>query len=391
MRPSSEVELMSLHQRIEYARHWIYDVALPFWGSVGVDAGWGFVELLDGRARPTQLPYKRLRVQARQVYVFSHAYATGYLPGLELAQQGWEFMCRHGRRQDGGWVRQIGRRGGVVDPTLDLYDQAFALLAAAWWARVSGDQSALDLADETLEIIDLRLAIPDAAGWFSQEGSAAALLQDPHMHLLEAVSALDDAAGGKKYLARIESILEIFNTALFDPITKTVAEQFGPTWKRPTRPGLRVMPGHHYEWSWLLRRAASKAWGADRWAEALFKFAERYGRDPETGLVYEHVFDDGSVTERTFRIWPNSEALKAHLVRFYMQRTIDTSKVSGLLGNLFKWFLFGPAEGTWVDRLDANLAPAVDTIPASSLYHLFSAIAELGPLEFALSDSNLPI
>lgn len=174
-------------------------------------------------------------------------------------------MCKHGRRSDGGWVRRMGRRGGVLDPTLDLYDQAFALLAAAWWARASGDRSPFTAADETLEVIDWRLAAPSGLGWWSEDGASASMLQDPHMHLLEGVTALDDAVGDMRYRGRMRSILDVFEQALFDPMTRTVAERFDPMWKRVAgADGVAVMPGHHYEWIWLLHRAAAKIPGADR-------------------------------------------------------------------------------------------------------------------------------
>jgi mannose/cellobiose epimerase-like protein (N-acyl-D-glucosamine 2-epimerase family) len=377
-----ENEALTLHQRIDRSRHWLYEVALPFWGSVGVDPGFGFVEHLDGNARPAAVPYKRLRVQARQVYVFSHAYVTGYSAGLDCAQHGWEFMCKHGRRLDGGWVRQMGRRGGVLDSTLDLYDQAFALLAAAWWARASGDQTALAAADETLEAIDRRLAAPDRLGWWSEDGPAAALLQNPHMHMLEALAALDEAADDMRYRARMHDVLDIFEHALFDPVTGTVAEYFDPAWKRlPGPEGVAVMPGHHYEWVWLLHRTDSRVGGGRRWAQALLEFAERAGRDAESGLVYDEVLEDGRVARRSFRTWANSEPLKAHLARFEREGTADARRLDELLDNLWSRFLRGPVEGTWMDRLDERLAPAATTIPASTLYHLFAAISELLRLE----------
>ena len=44
---------------------------LPFWSTVGRDRpGFGFVEHLDPAARPADVPYKRVRVQARRIFVF---------------------------------------------------------------------------------------------------------------------------------------------------------------------------------------------------------------------------------------------------------------------------------------------------------------------------------
>ena len=42
-------------------------------------------------------------------------------------------------------------------------------------------------------------------------------------------------------------------------------------------------------------------------------------------------------------------------------------------------FLTGVLPGGWMDRLDAEGRPAADFIPASTLYHLLGAVAELDP------------
>ena len=39
-------------------------------------------------------------------------------------------------------------------------------------------------------------------------------------------------------------------------------------------------------------------------------------------------------------------------------------------------FLGRPVAGGWIDHVDANGAPMVDFMPASTLYHVFLAAAE---------------
>ena len=52
-------------------RSWLIDTALPLWGDVGVDRdGPGFVEQLTLQGRPADVSFKRVRVQARQIYCF---------------------------------------------------------------------------------------------------------------------------------------------------------------------------------------------------------------------------------------------------------------------------------------------------------------------------------
>ncbi len=142
-------------------RAWVFQKALPFWEKQGVDAvGGGFCEhlRLDGVA--AGVPFKRLRVQARQTYVFSHAALLGYSGGLDVAHKGYEFMSRHGQLSGGAWARRMGREGGVIDSTADLYDLAFVLFAIAWYVRAGGTRDALQQAETTLDWIEANLSHP---------------------------------------------------------------------------------------------------------------------------------------------------------------------------------------------------------------------------------------
>jgi mannose/cellobiose epimerase-like protein (N-acyl-D-glucosamine 2-epimerase family) len=371
-----------LAARITDVRSWLYGQALPLWADVGVDGDCGFVEqlALDGSA--ANAGYKRLFVQARQVYVFSHAHLTGYQDGLEVARNGWDFMCRYGWRADGGWVRRLSRHGDVLDPTFDLYDQATALFAIAWWIKASADVAAVQFADRTLEAVDERLALGWGAGWLSERGPGAALLQNPHMHLLEGLLALYDVTGAARFKARAATVLGLFESAFFDAGTGTLAEYYQQSWRRAAgERGRIVEPGHHYEWVWLLHQAASIIAGSDSNADALFEFAERFGRGHEGSLIVDEVLDDGMVRTPSYRLWPTAEALKAHLARFESRGTLDAGRVTETLDSLFRYFLSAPRAGVWIDRFSARLEPTVDTVPASSFYHLFLALSELLRLE----------
>src|SRR3546814_3490592 len=59
-------------------RSWASDVLLPFWATAGFDSRHGaFVEKFAPDGAPSSEDYTRVRVQARQIFVFSHAPARG--------------------------------------------------------------------------------------------------------------------------------------------------------------------------------------------------------------------------------------------------------------------------------------------------------------------------
>lgn len=387
---STTPEGQQLAARIRDARSWLFDDALPLWSTVGVDGEYGFVEHLTLYSQPATVGYKRLRVQARQMYVFSHAYLLGYEQGLPVAQSGWQFMRDNGWCASGGWVRCLDSRGEILDATLDLYDQSFALLAIAWWIRASGDDGARIWAHRTLDAIEERIASPSGIGSLSESGPDAAHLQNPHMHLLEAMLALYAVTGESRFKTQGDAMLDLFATKLFDRSSGTLAEYYDASWNRAAGDrGRIVQPGHHYEWVWLLQQAAILRPQWPEAIEALFMFAERYGSAPNTGLIFDEVLDDGSVHAASHRSWPNSEALKAHLARFESRGAIDVPRTVQILDNMFRYFLAAPVPGTWIDQLDARCAPTVDKIPASTLYHVFVAFAELLRLEPSLRAAGM--
>ena len=141
---------------------WTKNVALPFWGSTGVDAErGGFHERLDFAGVPiTDVP-KRLMVQGRQLNVFCHAGLLGWFPDARrLADRCVEYMIGAFYRRDGeeGFVHSLAPDGGIANPIRDSYAHAFALLGLAWYHRFTGDAQVLDIVDETLAFLDSFLA-----------------------------------------------------------------------------------------------------------------------------------------------------------------------------------------------------------------------------------------
>lgn len=273
-----------------------------------------------------------------------------------------------------------------------LYHQAFALLAVAWWINASGEDDALALADRTLAAIHERLTSPSGVGWLSEAGPGAAALQNPHMHLLEALLALYATTGEARFKSRAEHLLDIFDSVLFDPATGARAEYYDDQWNRVAgERGRIVEAGHHYEWVWLLHRAERVIPGAASRAGALLEFEERFGCDPVTGLIYDEVLAEGTIRTASHRCWPNTEALKAHLARFEAERVLNVTRTAQIVNNLFRYFLQAPTPGTWIDELDERGDPRVDEIPASTLYHLFLAFSELVRLEPELRGAGIPI
>lgn len=363
----------------------MFDAALPLWGNAGVCPDGSFRECLGFDGTPLDPGFKRFRVQARQVYVFAHAHLSGANGSLAIAERGWRFIEAHAALPGGGWCKSLTSSGELDDVTIDLYDQAMGLFSAAWWARASGDDSAIDAARAALRRIDSSLGMPDLPGWLSDDGPQPRRLQNPHMHMFEALLALWETTGDAEFLQRASAILELVESRLFDPRTGTLSEYFDDSWNRDGSELSRVVePGHHFEWTWLLAKASNQLFVNNGIVDALYSFAVRHGIDEKSGLIFDSVLDDGTVYEHHHRLWPHTESLKAQLALFEIKSSLDRERLHATLDILLELFLRSDVSGTWIDRFTNAGEPRSTTVPASSLYHLFLAFAELLRLEPAL-------
>ncbi len=381
---------------MEKIEQWIYGQALPHWLEHGVDrTHGGFTERLTLGGLPDDPGFKRLRVQARQTYVFSHAALIDPAPARRpqwraAAAQGFDFLTQHyWLGPEGGWAKTVNPDGSPLDTGADTYDQAFVLFASAWHYRVSRDAHALEIVNQTLEFLDQCLACAAHGGYFegvSENGQVLQgppRLQNPHMHLMEAMIALNQATGDGGYLKRGAQLFELFRTRFFDMNTHSLGEYFTREWLPLDGPqGQIVEPGHHFEWSWILHNYAklSTDASAHELAHLVFEFACKHGVDADSNLTYDEISRNGAKLRPSHRLWPQTEALKAYVATAEHgpsaeARTAARAHIAPAVDAIFANYLI-PDTGIWNDQIDAKGRKVSESVPATSLYHLFLAFAE---------------
>lgn len=394
LRPNTCLPSEAIRSAHETFSGWMFGSALPLWMTAGQDRrGLGFIEHMTLDGKPAEVPYKRMRVQTRQTYVFSHAAVMGWPGGLAAARNGYTFFTREGELPGGGYARVLGRDGGVIDPAVHLYENAFVLFALAWFARAAGDSQAIERAHRLLDWIDCRMVAAGAVGGFENAVPAVAgpREQNPHMHLLEALLALYETTGERRFADSARKILDLFRSRLFDPGTGTLVEFYAPDWSRlGSAEGRRVDPGHHYEWVWLLSEC-SRLLGEETARErmALYVFAEKHGRAADERLVVDAVDATGMPVDRSVRVWPQTEAIKAHVAMLDIVGEAAESRLVETTDRLMSVFLNRRPPGTWTEHFWPDGSVRADKVPATTLYHLLMALAELDrvarPLPRALS------
>ncbi|CAP55077.1 AGE family epimerase/isomerase [Gluconacetobacter diazotrophicus] len=367
-------------------RSWLFETALPAWGDAGCDgtaddpARWGAQEHLALDGRPARPGFKRMRVQARQLYAFTRAALYGWPGGAERARGIYRFMLS-GLRADGGWVSRLTPEGAVLDRTADLYDLAFILFALSWYARLDRSGEPVRLARRTVAWLRATMATGNGGFLNTLPRTDGPRQQNPHMHLLEAALALFETTGDDADAALAHDLVELFRTCLFDERAGTLGEFFTESWQPVSGlDGTLVEPGHQYEWVWLLHeygRLTGRTLPGH--ARSLFAFGRRHGVDPDTGLVRDVLTRDGAIVRGGARLWAQTEALRAEIVTHGPQAD-NGAQIVRIVDNLLGPYFTGCPAGTWNDQLDAAGHPVGDKIPASSFYHIVAGYAELDRL-----------
>ncbi len=355
-------------------RAWLVEKSWPFWLAHGVDRQrGGFFEALDLRDWRCATPFRRLRVVARQIYVFSVAHAAGLAGADAAVRLGLAFLDNHAVHDEGGYAWRFDLDHRPTDLTRDLYDHAFVLLALSSAAAVVGTEAVRAPAEALMAWIDSAFAHPEG-GYLESLPPALPRRQNPHMHLLEALLAAYETFATPVFLDRAQALTDLFAERLFDARSGALPEYFDDTLTPLRQDGVfLVEPGHHCEWVWLLHRAHALGVRNARLphiAGQLMAFVDRFGIDPRFGSLVDVVASDGRVVEDGTRLWPQTERLKAEFLRADATEAKQREAIEALAA------LLRP-DGLWHERRGADGVLGEGAAPASSLYHLTAGIVTI--------------
>ena len=361
------------------AKDWLW-TAFATWSRVGWDERrGGFVEQLHMDGTPDADAARRVRVQARQVFSFAKALNMGW-PNTEAAErlvaQGIDYIDTRLRHADGGFVHLINPDGSVIDDRRDLYDHAFMILAGSAAYKATGNQTALNIANDALAYIDTHLKDHEHGGWFESSQFELPRRANPHMHLLEAMMEYHDATGDMSALDRAAEVVCLFETKFFNPATNVMGELFEQDWS-PTSPESEVIwePGHHYEWATLLH-FYEQITGHDSasWRRRLNRKADSIGINPTTRFAANQLKADGTVLKPNSRLWHQLERFRSRLLH---QTEHAPDQNSTLARDIFDRYLGRGPAGGWVDEVGTDGNAVSEKVPASMLYHAITSLREI--------------
>lgn len=351
-------------------KSWLIDAALPFWANTAIDAQGGFYEHLKPDGSPDRQAIRRLRVQARQIDVYSLATHLGWYDGKDIACAAFDFMCDKGLSPDGkpGFIHLLGPDYTVVDDKRDFYDHTFYLLACASLYKAFTHKSAYKTIDHIKTLLSSRMTSPHG-GWRESIPPTLPRRQNPHMHYFEANMALYKATSQASYLETSQAIYHLFEQYFFDPENKCIREFFTEDWHAaPGTAGKTVEPGHGAEWVWLLHMYQSLS-SADT---STYRHALYQRLNLSNTRLYDEEDIHQSPRRTTTRLWVQTEWVRAHLTQITHDDPKAEHRAVACLRDVKDHYL--QDKGTWIDQFDAEGHPIATTIPTSTLYHIMGMI-----------------
>ncbi|WP_413738205.1 AGE family epimerase/isomerase [Sodalis sp. RH21] len=328
---------------------------------------------------PAVAALMRSRVQLRQLYVFAHATAAGWIDAGEQVLACERTALPAFRLADGPFLFALGDAGAARE--INTYEQAFALLAYSALYQMSGDAAFRLKAQRLHDWMKRHLALAEG-GYALNTQRPPLLSQNPNMHLFEACLNWWRATGDSRWEQESHHLYQLFMRRFFNHRRQCLVEFFAAGWQPALEVSPQVDPGHHHEWTWLLYEYQRQS-GIDT-AEvraALQRFARSHGENPASGAVMNELRWDGAPLRAASRLWCQTERIKADVVNCRdgatpgPDRDIDTHVEA-----MFAAFIHGEPRGLYCDEITSAGERISRPTPSSTLYHLYVACCELDRL-----------
>ena len=167
-----------------------------------------------------------------------------------------------------------------------------------------------------------------------------------------------------------EKITNLMKNVLFDKKLNLLREHFDPQGNPHPQKGHLVEAGHQFEWYWLIRGGAKKAYSQELapLVGKMYEWGVAHGLDRKNGGVYDVCDVDGRVLQSTKRIWSTTEFIRAAACRWKKEGDVNALVLMNEQLKVLLEKFFRP--NGWNESLNEDMKPNRSDMPVSTSYHI---------------------
>ncbi|MCI5779786.1 MAG: AGE family epimerase/isomerase [Lentisphaeria bacterium] len=307
---------------------------IPFWEKHCVDREFGgyFTSLdRDGSVYDTA---KYMWMQWRIVYMFAEIYLAGYRQKeyVDIAEQGFDFLYRHGRDEAGRYYFALNREGVPAMAPYSLFSDCFAAMGAAKLYKITGRPRHADAAREAMRnYLERAQSGNSALQWNkSLSGKTPYLSLGHYMMMANLGLIMNDCLGGHEFDSAMETAVDMVLNKFYSPDFGLVFENMPVAGDKPdldSSIGRQMNPGHVLEAMWFLLSYLENIPGSQDRIAAIVKIIGstlEFGWDKEFGGIYYFMDALGKPhleLQHNMKLWwVHNEAILASLYAYDLTR-----------------------------------------------------------------------
>jgi N-acylglucosamine 2-epimerase len=347
--------------RETYERSLMEDV-IPFWVRHCPDrAEGGYFTCLDrdGSVYDTE---KYMWVQWRIVWMLSELYVKvdRNPEWLALAENGYNFLMRHGRDGQGRYYFSLNRAGEPAMAPYSVFSECFAVMGCAALFRANGDPAARA---EALRAYAAYLAREDRPkGEWTKELPGRKPMRSLGFYMMKVnlQMVLRECLGDTTHDAELARTVDLVFNTFWNPDKKVLFENVGldGAFDLDSMSGRHLNPGHALEAMWFILHAAKQLNRPDwipRAAEIILAELE-LGWDREHGGIYYFMDVLGKPhVELQWNMklwWVHNEAILAAAMAYRLTGRAEFADWFDKL-HTYTWARYpDPQYGEWLGYLD---------------------------------------
>ncbi len=282
----------NLHSVVTRYENELLNSVIPFWEKhcPDLEEGGYFTCLdRDGSVYDTT---KYMWMQWRIVYMFSTLYQTEYRKDnwLDIALQGYDFLTKNGKSDDGSYYFALNRRGEPAVAPYNIYSDCFAAMGAAALYKTTGNEAYAVETRSAMNSYIKRIDNPKGCWEKGMSGQPKRLALGHYMILANLCCVMKECLESDEYDSQAERAVDTVMDKFWNPELKVIFENVCPdgSFDLASCTGRDLNPGHGLESMWFILNYAEQNQREDlieRACEMILGNLE-FGWDKEYGGIY---------------------------------------------------------------------------------------------------------